>query len=188
MRAVVFSEFGDANVLKLDPQHPRPVRKAGEVLIKVFASSVNPIDFKTRKGEVPRFAVKLPQVCAASLVERWGRRRLPRCRRRRPPSPHTHTTTTTHTQHNTPITPCCDRELMKNNRSWAATSPASSRRPTRAARSSAARKYSPAPVNRSFGIRGVREECVRVRCGRRPRLCGGHNKGARAVSDVRTLL
>jgi NADPH:quinone reductase-like Zn-dependent oxidoreductase len=39
-------------------------RRPGEVLVKVAAASVNPIDFKTRgaQGGVPRWAVTLPKV------------------------------------------------------------------------------------------------------------------------------
>jgi hypothetical protein len=39
-------------------------RRPGEVLIKVAAASINPIDFKTRgaHGGVPKFAITLPKV------------------------------------------------------------------------------------------------------------------------------
>lgn len=43
-------------------------RRPGEVLIKVAAASINPIDFKTRgaHGGVPKFAVTLPKVTGPS--------------------------------------------------------------------------------------------------------------------------
>ena len=49
MRAMVVSEFGNADVLKLQEM---PVPRCGEddVLIEVHAAAVNPIDFKVRKG------------------------------------------------------------------------------------------------------------------------------------------
>jgi hypothetical protein len=45
-------------------------RRPGEVLIKVAAAGVNPIDFKTRgaQGGVPRWAVTLPKVSTASAA------------------------------------------------------------------------------------------------------------------------
>ncbi len=45
-------------------------RRPGEVLIKVAAASVNPIDFKTRaaKGGVPRFAVTLPKILGGDVA------------------------------------------------------------------------------------------------------------------------
>ncbi len=48
-KQIVITEFGDANVLATQSaQTPSP--KAGEVLVKVFFSGVNPIDVKTRAG------------------------------------------------------------------------------------------------------------------------------------------
>tara|TARA_R110002049_G_scaffold50370_3_gene143131 strand:+ start:178990 stop:179988 length:999 start_codon:yes stop_codon:yes gene_type:complete len=51
MRAVVFDDYGDADVLRL-VERPTPKRKAGELLIEVHASSVNPIDYRLRSGEM----------------------------------------------------------------------------------------------------------------------------------------
>ena len=62
MKAVVCPQFGGPEVLKVVLDHPKPTRQPGEVLVKIDATSVNPIDFKTRKGEMPRFLVKLPKV------------------------------------------------------------------------------------------------------------------------------
>ena len=52
MRAAVFDAFGPPDVLRIDPAHALPQRRPGEVFIKAVASSVNPIDWKTRAGEV----------------------------------------------------------------------------------------------------------------------------------------
>jgi hypothetical protein len=46
-------------------------RRPGEVLIKVAAASINPIDFKMRgaHGGVPKFAITLPKVKAAHRMD-----------------------------------------------------------------------------------------------------------------------
>ena len=62
MKAVIFDEFGPPSMLQLKTDVPVPVRKPGEVLVKIISTSVNPIDYKTRKGEVPRAFVKRPKV------------------------------------------------------------------------------------------------------------------------------
>ncbi|WP_242634498.1 NADP-dependent oxidoreductase [Marinobacter salicampi] len=49
MRHIVYDQFGDASVLRLETS-PRPRPEAGEILIRVAGAGVNPIDWKTRKG------------------------------------------------------------------------------------------------------------------------------------------
>ena len=51
MRAIVYHDYGDADVLQL-ADLPTPERASGEVLIEVHASSVNPIDYRLRSGEL----------------------------------------------------------------------------------------------------------------------------------------
>jgi NADPH2:quinone reductase len=51
MRAVVYDDYGDADVLHLS-QCPTPRPTPGKVLIEVQASSVNPIDYRLRRGEM----------------------------------------------------------------------------------------------------------------------------------------
>jgi NADPH:quinone reductase-like Zn-dependent oxidoreductase len=51
MRAIVYDDYGDPSVLHAD-QRPVPERLPGQVLIEVFASSVNPIDYRLRSGEM----------------------------------------------------------------------------------------------------------------------------------------
>lgn len=51
MRAVQFDDYGGPSVLHLrDAQQPQP--KAGEVLVDVYAASLNPVDWKVRAGLV----------------------------------------------------------------------------------------------------------------------------------------
>ena len=58
MRAVVMRETGDPDVLRLE-EAERPEPGDGEVLIRVRAASVNPIDWKLRRGLMPK---QLPAV------------------------------------------------------------------------------------------------------------------------------
>lgn len=52
MKAIVYKTFGPPDVLKL-VNHPLPQRSAGELLVKVKSTSVNPVDYKTRNGSIP---------------------------------------------------------------------------------------------------------------------------------------
>ncbi|HUK46527.1 MAG TPA: NADP-dependent oxidoreductase [Terriglobales bacterium] len=49
MKAVVVHQYGGPEVLKFE-DYPDPVPGSGEVLVRVAASSVNPIDYKRRAG------------------------------------------------------------------------------------------------------------------------------------------
>jgi NADPH:quinone reductase-like Zn-dependent oxidoreductase len=49
MKAIRIHEFGGPEVLKME-EVPRPQPGPGEVLIKVYASGVNPVDWKIRQG------------------------------------------------------------------------------------------------------------------------------------------
>src|SRR6202042_2525853 len=49
MKAVFVHQYGGPEVLKFE-EFPGPVAGAGEVLVRVAATSVNPIDYKRRAG------------------------------------------------------------------------------------------------------------------------------------------
>ncbi len=49
MKAIVVHEYGGPEVLKFE-DYPDPVPGAGEVLVRVAAASVNPLDYKRRAG------------------------------------------------------------------------------------------------------------------------------------------
>ena len=51
MQAAYYEEYGPASVLKFGPQ-PTPVPKARQLLVRVHASSVNPVDWKIRRGDL----------------------------------------------------------------------------------------------------------------------------------------
>jgi NADPH:quinone reductase-like Zn-dependent oxidoreductase len=54
MKAIVIHGYGGPDVLKYE-DYPDPVPSAGEVLVRVAASSVNPFDFKVRSGSLRDF-------------------------------------------------------------------------------------------------------------------------------------
>ncbi len=57
MKAVIYKTFGPPDVLKL-VNHPLPQRSAGEVLVKIRSTSVNPVDYKIRRGSIPVISKK----------------------------------------------------------------------------------------------------------------------------------
>lgn len=65
MKAVVIHQFGGVEELVLE-EVARPEPQTGEVLIKIHAAGINPVDWKTRQGS-PRFADKLPLILGWDL-------------------------------------------------------------------------------------------------------------------------
>ena len=66
MKAAVFHEFGDVDVLKYE-EIPTPKPKAGHILIKVLAAGVNRFDHYIREGSVvPQ--LPFPHVLGADAV------------------------------------------------------------------------------------------------------------------------
>ncbi len=59
MRIVQFSEFGDPEVLQIH-EVPKPTIQAGEVLVEVYAASINPSDVKNVQGAMHQ--TTLPRV------------------------------------------------------------------------------------------------------------------------------
>jgi len=62
MKAVVLEQFGDVNQLNIqEVEDPTPGR--GEVLVRVRATSINPVDWKIRSGASKgRNPVELPAI------------------------------------------------------------------------------------------------------------------------------
>jgi NADPH:quinone reductase-like Zn-dependent oxidoreductase len=67
MKAVVLHEYGGPDKLKYEDV-PDPVAGAGQVLIRVAASSVNPIDYKLRSGAMKAFwPLELPTILGRDI-------------------------------------------------------------------------------------------------------------------------
>ena len=75
MRAIRFHDYGGPEVLVLD-RVERPTPKDGEVLVKVHAAGVNPLDWKIRAGYLKQFMpIQLPFIPGndvAGTVEALG--------------------------------------------------------------------------------------------------------------------
>ena len=74
MKAVIIHEYGDENVLKIEDTE-KPAPQADEVLIKIIASAVNPVDWKIRDGMGEMFGIKLPAILGceiAGTIEKVG--------------------------------------------------------------------------------------------------------------------
>lgn len=74
MKAQVINQFGNTSVMNT-VEMPKPAIKAGYVLVKVHATSVNPIDFKLRSGTFPQLAPDFPAVLHgdfAGVIEEVG--------------------------------------------------------------------------------------------------------------------
>jgi NADPH:quinone reductase-like Zn-dependent oxidoreductase len=50
MKAVLIYKYGGPEVLKYEENVPEPIINPDDVLVKVFATSVNPVDWKVREG------------------------------------------------------------------------------------------------------------------------------------------
>ncbi len=75
MKAQIIHSFGDSSVFTM-VDIPIPETKPGHVLIKVHATSVNPIDCKVRSGAVKAIAPEFPAILhgdVAGVVESVGK-------------------------------------------------------------------------------------------------------------------
>jgi NADPH:quinone reductase-like Zn-dependent oxidoreductase len=76
MKAIRIHNYGGPEVLRYE-EAPRPQPQAGEVLIRVHAAGVNPIDWKVREGEMKDFwPHKFPLIPGwdlSGVVEQLGR-------------------------------------------------------------------------------------------------------------------
>lgn len=62
MTAVVYDRHGEADVLQIRDDVPRPIPREDQILVQVMASSINPVDFKYRRNEVPNFIIPKPKI------------------------------------------------------------------------------------------------------------------------------
>jgi NADPH:quinone reductase-like Zn-dependent oxidoreductase len=70
MKAIVQKGTGGPEVLGLQTV-PVPEPREGQVLIRVYAASVNPIDWKMRRGSMAR-GTRIPGMDVAGVVEKLG--------------------------------------------------------------------------------------------------------------------
>lgn len=67
MKAVVIHQYGGPEVLKFE-EYPDPVPGAGEVLVRVAATSINPFDIMRRSGNAKDVApIKFPGIAGVDL-------------------------------------------------------------------------------------------------------------------------
>ena len=67
MKAIVVHEYGGPEVLKYE-DYPDPVPGPGEVLVRVAAASVNPLDYKRRAGLTKNFyPIKFPGLIGVDM-------------------------------------------------------------------------------------------------------------------------
>lgn len=74
MKVIALTQFGDADVFQ-EINLPTPEVTPGHVLIKVMATSVNPLDYKLRKGIFPNLIPAFPAILhgdVAGVVEAVG--------------------------------------------------------------------------------------------------------------------
>ncbi len=67
MKAYVINQFGSPAVIEAS-EMPRPVPGPRQVLIEVRATSVNPLDYRIRQGEVPYFTHAFPAILHADVA------------------------------------------------------------------------------------------------------------------------
>jgi NADPH:quinone reductase-like Zn-dependent oxidoreductase len=68
MKAVVVHQYGGPEVLKFE-EYPDPVPGVGEVLVRVAATSVNPIDYKRRAGLTQDFyPIRFPGLIGVDIA------------------------------------------------------------------------------------------------------------------------
>ncbi|WP_242054324.1 alcohol dehydrogenase catalytic domain-containing protein [Nostoc sp. FACHB-888] len=65
MQAAVLTAFGSTEVFEFQTI-PKPVPKATQVLVKVYATSINPIDYQTRRGDY-KDLIRLPAIIAVDV-------------------------------------------------------------------------------------------------------------------------
>ena len=74
MKAIVIDKFGGPEVLRI-AELPKPSPSEGQILVRVCACGLNPVDYKIRKGSIP-FDFKFPLILGydvSGVVEAVGK-------------------------------------------------------------------------------------------------------------------
>jgi NADPH:quinone reductase-like Zn-dependent oxidoreductase len=76
MRAITYAAYGDESMLTMDPEYPDPAPGQGELLIRVKAAGVNPVDWQVVAGALHgKLDIRLPAIPGwdvAGVVEATG--------------------------------------------------------------------------------------------------------------------
>lgn len=75
MKAIVLNNFGESNNTFETIEYPIPTIGNDEILIKVKATSINPIDYKIRGGHLPHLVPSFPAILhgdVSGIVEKTG--------------------------------------------------------------------------------------------------------------------
>lgn len=75
MKAIVIDNFGGPNDTFKTIEYPTPTIEEDEILIKVKATSINPIDYKVRGGYLPHLVPSFPAILhgdVSGIVEKVG--------------------------------------------------------------------------------------------------------------------
>ncbi|HEY4359956.1 MAG TPA: hypothetical protein VGN17_03255 [Bryobacteraceae bacterium] len=73
MKAIVVRQYGGPEVLKFE-DYPDPVPGPGQVLVRIAAASVNPIDYKRRAGLTKDFyPLHFPALIGIDMAGPWSR-------------------------------------------------------------------------------------------------------------------
>ena len=68
MKATVSTNYGGPEVMKFE-EYPEPAAGPGEVLVRVVATSVNPVDYKRRAGLTKDFyPIKFPGLMGVDIA------------------------------------------------------------------------------------------------------------------------
>jgi len=73
MKAVQIHSFGGPEVLQYEDV-PQPQPKANEILVRVHAAGVNPVDWKIREGYLSATLPMIMGIDFSGVVEKRGRR------------------------------------------------------------------------------------------------------------------
>ena len=68
MRAVLVERYGDPSVLVVKHDFPKPERARGELLVRIHATSVNPVDTKIRRGLLKWTGGVIPKVLGGDVA------------------------------------------------------------------------------------------------------------------------
>ena len=67
MRAAYYEKNGHEDVIKITENMDRPMVGSGEVLVKVLASAVNPVDIKIRENSLPTIVRPFPKIPGSDM-------------------------------------------------------------------------------------------------------------------------